>query len=164
MITTSLAFEKVRKTGRLPQVALQLNLLSRVVIFAQDGIELLETVARKYDGSWQYDGTVQYGSADIVDLYHGVTSVSVLTEGDEGPPGSIEIQPARRSTFSVTIQNPTGRLSELVASDPLVGANTKLILTYPEITPSARLNDRFKGEVNRITLNMKELIVEARSG
>lgn len=161
MITSSLAFESIRKTGRLPQLAVFVELLTRTVVFAQDGITGVDQRLRRFDGSWRYDGSVQYG-ATVEDLYYGVISVSPLNEGDEGAAGSLEIQPSRRGTLSVEVPNPTKLMSELIASDPIIGATGKLILTFPGLTAAARVT-RFAGEVSRVTLTRDRMRLEIRS-
>jgi hypothetical protein len=135
-----LNFEILRTRGRIPQIALYLYLYTRTVVISIDGIAGLEDEG-----------------ADVIK--EGI-SVGDLVEGNDGNGIEFHLLPQRRSTFSVHVANTTGRMSNLVASDPIVGADAELFLYYPEIGIEDRFSRR-KGEVVGLELTDQYLMIEA---
>jgi hypothetical protein len=58
--------------------------------------------------------------------------------------------------------NTTGKMSAFVASDPLLGADAELLLSFPGITDDQRF-ERFKGEILGIILDDFALEIEVGS-
>jgi hypothetical protein len=136
-------FESLRQHGRIPQVALLLRLVTRTVVITADGF-------------------VGGPPSEAEELIHDAISFSDLTEGSDGDQTSFEVLPGRQASFKVRIVNTTGKMSAFVASDPLLGADAELLLSFPGITDDQRF-ERFKGEILGIILDDFALEIEVGS-
>ncbi len=161
MLTSTLAFESQRKTGRPPQVALVAHLPTGDVVFCRDGVTVADSLVwYRADGTRRADGTTLAGPMGEV-VYRGALTLGSITEGDEGS-GVVTVLPSRRGTLTVDLDNATGRLSDLLLTVPLVGADLDVIVTFPGLGVGDRLA-RFRGEVDRVTLEDERCVLEVVS-
>src|SRR5438876_8989071 len=98
MIQSSLAVAEKFAAGRLPQVALELQLLQGTVLIAMDGVTFSTDTLQRYDGVVVYDGDLTFGATNT-GLY-GVINVSAIDEGEQGAPTTLSVIETRRSTFT----------------------------------------------------------------
>jgi hypothetical protein len=175
MITTTLAFEKIRKTGQLPQIALVIRTIVGDLVFAQDGMAFADAISPTatfniyyFDGGRNFDGTIRYGAQGLAlqqyagqAVYRGLLRVGALDEGDDGQ-GIVSVLSSRAGTVTVTMDNADGRLSDLILTAPLVGSDADVVLSFPGLTVDDVVR-RYSGVVSRLTLTDDTLELERRT-
>lgn len=144
VVDIPLEFEALRQHGRIPQVALLMRLVTRTVVATADGI-----------------ATNQLPD-NVEELIHDGLQVGDLVEGSDGDQMSLEVQPGRQASFRVRIANTTGKMSQFLMSDPLIGADAELILSFPGLDGDHSFS-RFKGEILGIVLDDFSMEIEAGS-
>jgi hypothetical protein len=139
-----LEFETLRQHGRIPQLAFIMRLVTRVVVATPDGIALNQL------------------PDDVEELIHDGLQVTDLIEGSDGDQTSLSVQPGRQASFRIRIVNTTGKMSQFIQSDPLIGADAELVLSFPGLDGDQSFT-RFKGEILALTLDDTALEIEAGS-
>lgn len=167
MLATTLAFEQQRRTGRLPQVGLFVQLTGTTAVFVGDGLTGLDAgVLYLADGSQKADGSILAGG-DVQTVYRNLLSVDDLVEGDAsgGSAGApmLAVLPAARVTTRATMSNTVRRMGDLIANEPLIGKRAELRPQFPGLV-TTDMPTRFSGEVNKVTLTPLNLILDLRSG
>lgn len=150
MIQTTLAFEKKRRSGQPPQLALYIQLINSTLVLSAAGVEGLDAgVLYKADGSKKADGSITAGEL-VHTVARSLLSLEDLSLGEElaGDPNAprVTVMPSRKGTTRAVIDNTTGLLGELMANEPFLGKAAEVRLTYPGLTLTD-MPTAFSGEV-----------------
>jgi hypothetical protein len=162
VIHATLAFESQRQTGRIPQAALVVHLRTGDVIFAGDGVAVDDAlVVYLADGSRIADGGTFAGLAGEI-VYRGrLLELGRLEEGDDDAEG-FAAMPSRRGSFTATLDNADGLISQLMLTVPLVGNDASLAFSFPGLDVDDRLF-RFRAEIARVEISDERVTLEQRT-
>lgn len=148
MIECDLEFDVKRRQGGLSQGALFVRMLNETIIFTDDAIgDVGLNPLLRFDGTWLLDGSVTWG-APVQSSFSGLMSLGTLEKGQDGD-GGIEIVSLRRSTLTASFENVSGRISDLLLNEPLVGKQVEYFVMYPGL-PQEKWVRLFKGEIESV--------------